>query len=412
MAKRKRANRPKANPEAELPKSLWLQPLKADFKSLFKALGKGVAHSIAGKKEDLAADLAEAATAIGVATPPEQLAGRLVERSLRRAVLALVQEASDVFLQLKITEKQAEKVTDGIDTAFEDVAVVIDRDFFERPGEMRVVQWVQKALTQWLLGMGLKTSKSEGLSARLPSYFTFAVQEEWRKHAGTYEPLRESHDSPFAKAGEREELWNLYTAWLSQQADQRMFDETFSIRQVYVRLRAAFARKKSKDGSGVGGDVDRNAPKQQAVWLDECLDAWLENWDSGDAIRVLSGGPGSGKSAFARMFAATVARRGKCRVIYVPLHLFELKADLVAAVHGFCEDNEYLPQNVLDPKDGEPRLLLIFDGLDELEKQGKMAAQVASEFVAEVSRVVDRANQAKPHVMVLMCGRPVAVQAG
>ena len=411
MAKSKRSLALQPNPQAERIQTLWQQPLKADFKTFFKALGKSVAHGLAGKMEDVVADAVEAATAIGITTPPEQLAWRLVERSLRRAVIALVHEASDVFLTLDISEEKAEQIANRIDAAMENASVVIDHDFFARPGEMPVVQWVQKTVTQWLLAVGLKASKAEGLSARLPSYFTFAVQEDWRKHRDMYQPLRDSLDSPFAKAGEREEQWNLYTSWLSRQADLRMFDETFSIRQVYVRLRAAFTKKQTKDRSGCA-EVDPTAPKQQAVWLDECLAAWLENWDRDDAIRVLSGGPGSGKSAFARLFAATVAGRGKCRVIYVPLHLFELKVDLIAAVHGFCDGIEYLPKNVLDAKDGEPRLLLIFDGLDELEKQGRMAAQVASEFLAEVSRVVDRVNQTEPHLMVLLCGRPVAVQAG
>ncbi len=247
MAKSKRPKAPQANPQAERPQTLWQQPLKADFKTFFKALGKSVAHGLAGKKEDIVADAVEAATAIGITTPPEQLAWRLVERSLRRAVIALVHEASDVFLMLDISEAKAEQIADRIDAAMENVSVVIDRDFFERPGDMAVVQWVQRTLTQWLLALGFEASKAEGLSARLPSYFTFAVQEEWRKQREMYKPLRDSLDSPFAKAGEREEQWNLYSAWLSRQADQRMFDETFSIRQVYVRLRGV--RQEKVEGS-------------------------------------------------------------------------------------------------------------------------------------------------------------------
>ncbi|PQO35327.1 hypothetical protein DTL21_10910, partial [Bremerella cremea] len=412
MAKSKKSKTLSASSQAEPHLSLWNQPLNADFKTFFKALGKGVAHGLTGKQEDLVADFAEAATAFGIATPPEQLAWRLVERSLQRAVIALVHEGSDLFAMLDISDTKAEKATDSIGMAMEQTSVTIDGNFFAQPGNMPVVQWVQSTLTNWLLGLGFEQNRAETLSARLPSYFTFAVQEEWRKHNETYEPLREFLDTPFARASERQEQWILYTAWLSQQADQRMFDETFSVRQVYVRLRASFVKKKSEDRSSARMEVDRERPREQVVWLDECLNAWLEAWNRDDPIRVLSGGPGSGKSAFARLFAADVAASGKCRVVYVPLHLFDLKADLTAAVHAFCDGNEYLPNDVLDSKLGEPRLMLIFDGLDELEKQGKMAAQVASEFVAEVRRTVDRVNQVGPRLVVLLCGRPVAVQAG
>ena len=304
---RKGTPAPRPNPEAEAARSLWTQPLKADFKSFFKALGRGVAHGLAGKKEDVFVDAVEAATAIGINTPPEQLAWRLVERSLQRAVLALVDEARDVFLDLDITEEAAERVAERIGAAMEGTPVELNRDFFARPGDMPVVQWVQTTLANWLQALGLGANKAEGLAARLPSYFTFAVQEEWRKNATISQPLRASLDTPFTRAGEREERWDLYTAWLTRQADQRMFDETFSVRRVYVKLRAAFG-KKAKDRAGMAPDPE--APKPQVVWLDECLDAWLEAWDERDPIRVLSGGPGSGKSAFARLFAADVARRG------------------------------------------------------------------------------------------------------
>lgn len=417
MAKRNQSGRrqaaaPEPNPSAEPVRTIWNQPLKADFKAFFKALGKAGAHGLAGKTEDLIADTTEAVTAIGITTPPEQLAWRLVDRGLKRAMVALIDEINDILLPLDISDDKAERIAGQIDGAMEVIPIQLNRDFFERPGEMPVVQRVQMTFTQWLLHVGLTTSKAEGLSVRLPRYFTFAVQEEWRKYRTTYQPILEFLDTPFAGASEREEQWNLYNAWLSRQADQRMFDETFSVRQVYVRPRAAFSKRQTtKHRHSLVDAVNHDDRKQQVVMLDDCLEQWLEKWDGSDPIRVLSGGPGSGKSAFARLFAAHASQRGKCRVIYVPLHLFELKADLIAAVHGFCEGHEHLPKGVLEAKNGEPKLLLIFDGLDELEKQGRMTAQVASEFVAEVSRAVDRLNQVTPRVMILLCGRPVSVQA-
>jgi hypothetical protein len=263
------------------------------------------------------------------------------------------------------------------------------------------------------MGMGLEEAKALGVSSRLPSYFTFALQEEWRKGRATYEPIQKFLDTPFIKAQERELLCSLYAAWLSRLADRRMFDETFSLRQVFVPLRAAFEKKANgnRDCDSRPAIGDSKKPKKQAVFLQECLDAWLERWDGQDGIRVLSGGPGSGKSSFARLYAALVAGLGHCRVIYVPLHELQIKANLAEAVHEFCKFNEYLPTAVLDAKEGEQRLLLIFDGLDELEKQGRMAAQVATEFVQEVERTVSQRNSTNSRLMVLLCGRPIAVQA-
>ena len=43
------------------------------------------------------------------------------------------------------------------------------------------------------------------------------------------------------------------------------------------------------------------------VDLESELSAWLNKADNNDAIRVVSGGPGSGKSSFAKIFAAKQA---------------------------------------------------------------------------------------------------------
>ena len=48
-----------------------------------------------------------------------------------------------------------------------------------------------------------------------------------------------------------------------------------------------------------------------AVDLEESLDAWVDKADAQDAMRVISGGPGSGKSSFAKMFAARQAEKQK-----------------------------------------------------------------------------------------------------
>jgi hypothetical protein len=46
--------------------------------------------------------------------------------------------------------------------------------------------------------------------------------------------------------------------------------------------------------------IDRPRKKRRAVvMLEEELDAWLERADPSDAVRVLAGGPGAGKSSFA-----------------------------------------------------------------------------------------------------------------
>jgi ATPase family associated with various cellular activities (AAA) len=124
----------------------------------------------------------------------------------------------------------------------------------------------------------------------------------------------------------------------------------------------------------------------------------------------LSGGPGSGKSSFAKMYAAKAASQGH-RVLFIPLHQFNVAGSLPAAVGEFVRGSEILPINPLDPESAEGQLLILFDGLDELSQQGRLAAEVARDFVREVQKAVEIRNQQNRRLLVLITGREPVVQA-
>ena len=68
-------------------------------------------------------------------------------------------------------------------------------------------------------------------------------------------------------------------------------------------------------------------------------------------------------------------------------------------------------ENPFDPEKAHPQLLIIFDGLDELAKQGKLSEETAKEFVREVEAKIRILNQAAGRFLqVLITGRDVAVQ--
>jgi len=157
----------------------------------------------------------------------------------------------------------------------------------------------------------------------------------------------------------------------------------------------------------------REDEKYQRVVLDLEIElkAWLEKGDRNDAIRVISGGPGSGKSSFAKIFAANQAGKGKIPVLFIPLHHFEPSDDLVDAVGKFVRDDPILRHNPLDKDKADSLLLIIFDGLDELAMQGKIATEIAQQFVREVQRKVERFNGRETCLQVLISGRELVVQA-
>lgn len=77
------------------------------------------------------------------------------------------------------------------------------------------------------------------VAGRMDSYFVFSLSEEWRRRPAESRGLEEPLDTPFARAEERERAWLHHAVWLQRQVDKPMFDEAFSLLQVYVPLRTA-----------------------------------------------------------------------------------------------------------------------------------------------------------------------------
>ena len=121
------------------------------------------------------------------------------------------------------------------------------------------------------------------------------------------------------------------------------------------------------------------------VSLEAEIDQWLKTGSRQDFIRVISGGPGSGKSSFARILTP-VAQEGRQRALFVHLHLIDPSKDLVDEVGRFVREEGVLLQNPLDSESPEPNLLIIFDGLDELASQGRRQRKLREPSYAKWER--------------------------
>ena len=265
-------------------------------------------------------------------------------------------------------------------------------------------------MNQWLEIHGLSPSSAQTIVERLPTYFVYALNQEWRQNAKTYQPLLQVIDTPFTKAGEREWAWAAYNALLQRRIHEGIFDEPFSLSQIYIPLNAYYQEDTSKKDTG--DEISRLGRNRRrvVVSLEKELERWLASPNPQEAIRVISGGPGSGKSSFSRIFSAKIAQAGKVKVLYVPLHLIDPTKSLLDEVGRFVKDEGVLLQNPLDTESPEPNLLIIFDGLDELASQGKAAAETARAFVREVERTVEKRNLQSVRLRVLISGRELVVQ--
>jgi uncharacterized protein YjbI with pentapeptide repeats len=149
------------------------------------------------------------------------------------------------------------------------------------------------------------------------------------------------------------------------------------------------------------------------VEVEEELDDWLREGWTKDAMKVVSGGPGSGKSSALKMFAAKTARDGRVRVLFFPLCLLDTRVDVVGAVEKYVKDTGILPESPFEGRrgPGRRRLLLVFDGLDELAVQGKQGDEVSREFVRQLDVALRTLNYDGEWICALVSGREIVIQS-
>jgi uncharacterized protein YjbI with pentapeptide repeats len=396
------------------PVPVWQKSIEVDHKDFTKAVGKAVADLSFGKWDSLAGDGVDAAAALGLSAKAGEVGWWLVYRSLLQAMKKLVDERTE----LPPERFKPKELKVALDLALENSSLSIDNEFFNHPDQASVVKLIQPAFIEWLIASGVVAVDAQAISQRFPIYFAEALHIEWGNCPQDYKVLKEKLDTPFTKSNDRAQAWSRYSTWLQKQVEEPLFLEAFSLKQVFVPLRAYYDRKKSGEGSTepmLRSQEDRlegnRKTERVVVDLESELLTWLSQPKCDDAIRLISGGPGSGKSSLTKMFAAKLAEQGIIPTLFIPLHHFEPSDDLIDAVGKFVELDRFFTFNPLETEHRGDRLLIIFDGLDELAMQGKVGAKTAQDFVREVQRKVERLNQQTVCVQVLIGGRELVVQA-
>jgi uncharacterized protein YjbI with pentapeptide repeats len=393
------------------PVSNWNKSINLSSKDFFTGLGKMATSGVMLDWKGVADSAIDLLKDAGLHDKPEHLAWVLIYQSLIRTLTDLVEEYRNVFNQ-DIDQAKLESLAQTLEDALNTIEVCIDNDFFERPQDLPLLESFKPAFTDWLKSLGVAANDANTIHARLKSKFVLSLHQQWLAKASNYTCIKEAIDTPFTKATQNQQSWQQYYAWLQEQINERMFDEVFGLKQVYVPLRAYYKVKTAADDRLERLTSEReNEQNSIVVELTEHLTEWVNAFNKDDAIRVISGGPGSGKSSFSKMFAAHIAEHTDVPVLFIPLHHFDPSADLIDAVNKFVAQDRYLSGTPLDASHGENRLLLIFDGLDELSMQGKAVAEVALNFVDEVIAKINQFNVQGLRRQALFTGRDLAVQA-
>jgi uncharacterized protein YjbI with pentapeptide repeats len=389
--------------EFKSPTNILFRTVKADFRKLLPTMGKASINAVMLKWEDLAKDGVEVANTLGVKQDEGELAWLWVSRSVLQAILRLCKQQE----KLLPSSLNFGDLTARLNQVLESDNLGLDNEFFQRPDQHSVTNLFQKCFADWLTANQVKAKSITEISKSFNAYFIFNLYQEAKTNGTIYQPIEWRIKQLNEKAGETEKAWLKYGSWLQEQVDERLFGiEVFSLRQIYISLRAYVEREKK--------DQPKNQEKEyERVVMDlhSAIRNWLQQEDKRDGLRIICGGPGCGKSSFTKMLAAELAERGD-RVLWIPLHLLDPTKDLVKALDELIDGNldSLYPPNPLKKEQSQQRLLVILDGLDELAMQGKLATEVAQQFLQRVKEDLQRFNQSSLRVQVLVSGRELVVQ--
>lgn len=381
--------------------------LKLDLKKSFFAIGNGVYHAVTKQESSIAGDVSNFFESIGASFGPEHIAWKLITRAIQRTITDILFEYKD-HLNKDIDEKS---FFDVLSTMFnEEEEFELDSEFLANPAGFPFLKKITPHVRYFLTRYGLAEQTANSINIRrLTSYFIYALHEVWVEEPQTYEILLEKVDSPFSPHVKKEMAWNRYYAWLINQVDQRVFDENFGLSDIYIPLRCYYKEKVKQDEEHYYEREDYYSKK--VVMAEEALIDWVERWDDGDYLHIVSGDPGSGKSSLSKMLAARLAKEGSKRTLFIPLHKYNLTNDLEEGIKRYIERSCFLAGEYLDFNDEQLELVIIFDGLDELAKSGKMSGELAKEFMSELERELNILNTQRTRVKVVVSGRIISVQS-
>ena len=368
--------------------------LKINFKEFFASTAKSLVAGISGQTNTSAEYGIDALKALGLKASIEQVAWQLVISSFLNAFTKLATEYEDI-LKNKITDADISDLAQRVDHKLNQVDVSIDADFFEHPQDLSLFDEFRPALTMWLKTFGMDSAQTKSFQSRLKEKFILALNEAWGNDPDMYQCIHHRLVTPFTQNIQNQIAWNNYSLWVKNQANARVFNEAFGLQEVYIPLRAYTYYEENKKVC----DLHHNIHK------------WLTCFDKKNSLKVISGGPGSGKSSFAKIIAAEIVDQNAEPILFIPLHHFNMTTDLMDAIDDFVKDIPYLKNFQIHQEPLPQRLILIFDGLDELSEQGQAAKTAAVNFMDSLIRLVDRKNDNGNQWQVIVTGRDLSIQA-
>ena len=303
----------------------------------------------------------------------------------------------------------------------------IEPGFFEAPEQLSLLDDVADELQSWLEPFGREQS-SQSLRPHIARHFAAGLHRVWMKDKDRFAPIEQAINSPFLPALRQRQEMDGYLQYLEEQftnlpliGQDEDDSNAVTLGDVFIPLRAYVQEsvtEKSRDPAITQAESD-DTTRKLVISLTDALTEWVTNPDRRDAIRIVSGGPGIGKSSSMKAFATNFARSGRAYPVLIPLQKLERPdQSLRDRVKDYFVNTKSVPLNVspfdlLDQLSSEHPLLLIFDGLDELVRPGKDADEIARNFMFDLRGLLEDFNRSagRARVLAVITGRVASAES-
>lgn len=235
-----------------------------------------------------------------------------------------------------------------------------------------------------------------------------------------FQPIRAYLFGEGSEAADRWDHWLRYREWLRAEVEDRpMFGQGPdgpTLEDIFVPLRYTWRELPRDRRSHEEDGRDDKRTTVHVRWLLDELEAWLAKADKRDVLRVVTGGPGCGKSSTAKVLAHNVAVADRYNVFLVPLQGLDVSRDIDVIVADYVDDARHnsscLPESPISWIRHDPKpLLLIFDGLDEVAREDGAGLEVTRQSLESLRVWLGRVNEGVDlKVMAVTLGRPQAAE--
>ena len=351
----------------------------------------------------------------------ENMAWTFLASCVSTALMTLLREPR---MRCELTDQELTDHAKGLVDALPDVGDIRGTDLINLALAQCTKKCIQQASEVIAKAAPESGFKKDQLEQMYREALARSVTVVFQRQSDLFSGMVESITGPTAEPEMREIAWQRHGAWCrSLFCESPIFspgnDIDIPLSHVYQKLRCYWNDEHKKECDGDGEPLQyRTATVGD---LHDTIDTWLNKLKKDDAIRLIAGGPGSGKSSFATAFAAELIGRQTHRVLFVKLHGFQTAGDTLREIIGrHLKDNyglkppnkcEGFKENPLDWHGEDTRpLLMIFDGLDELTTHKDRESRLTKSFVGNLKHLLNELNGMTPTAAIVL-GRDLAMNA-